>query len=173
MGARGPIGKNKEAKAGHRTKAELEEIEVIDLDEIDPEVLERAKTGMIPADEDWHEVARIWYESLAESGQRLEYQPSDWAVAYVLAESMSRDLFPQVIGITEEGEIKRAAIPLKGASLAAYLKGFTALGATVGDRKRMGMELERGSNKGKGKDEPTGDGVVLNRAEMFQKGGQG
>jgi hypothetical protein len=93
----------------------------------------------------WHPIAKRWFESLAMSGQsRKYYEPSDWATAYLIAESMSRDLKPQVVGINEEtGEPVMAVIPLKGASLAAYLKAFTALLVTEGDRRRARVELER------------------------------
>ena len=171
MGARGPVGKKTEAKMGHRTKAELAGAEVINLDEIDDALLQLAEEGMIPADDKWHPVARQFYDSLAKSGQRIYYQPSDWAIAYMLAESISRDFKPQFIGINEEsGEVMMETIPLKGASLGAYLKGFTALMATEGDRRRLSIELERESLKGKGKDEITEDGVVLDRAAMFKGG---
>lgn len=170
MGARGPIGKKNEAKMGHRTKAELAGTEVVDLDNIDDAILQLAEEGMIPADEKWHPVAKQWYESLAKSGQRIYYQPSDWAIAYVLAESLSLDLKPQFVGINEQtGEVMMERIPLKGASLAAYLKGFTALMATEGDRRRLQLELERDSLKGKGQEDPTEDGIVLDRAAMFRK----
>jgi len=80
----------------------------------------------------------------AEVGQQAFYEPSDWAWAWIVAESISRDLKPQVVGIVEEtGEVVRAIIPMKGASLAAYLKAMTALLATEGDRRRANMELER------------------------------
>jgi antitoxin (DNA-binding transcriptional repressor) of toxin-antitoxin stability system len=108
---------------------------------VEAEAAERSKVP--PADDRWHAVARAWYESLSRSGQRVYYEASDWATAYLLAESMSRDLKPQVVGITEEGEPVRAVIPLKGASLAAYLKGFTTLLVTEGDRRRARVELER------------------------------
>jgi hypothetical protein len=171
MGARGPIGKKNEAKAGHRTKAELAGTEVIDLEDVDPELLARAAAGMLPADEGWHPTARRLYDSFATSGQNLYYQPSDWAILYLVAESISRDLKDQFLGINEEtGQPIMGQIPLKGASLAAYLKAFTGLMATEGDRRRAQMELEQKSRKGQGKDEPTGDGVVLDRAAMFQQG---
>jgi hypothetical protein len=171
MGTRGPIGKKKEAKMGHRTKAELAGAEIVNLDEIDDELIARAEAGQIPADENWHPVALQWYESLATSGQRIYYQPSDWATAYMLAESLSRDFKPQFVGVNEEtGEPIFQAIPLKGASLGAYLKGFSALMATEGDRRRLQLELERESLKGQGKDDVTEDGVVLDRAAMFKKG---
>lgn len=168
MGARGPIGKKNDAKAGHRTKAELAGTEVVNLDDVPQELLDAAEAGMIPADEDWHPIALQWYESLGRSGQRIYYQPSDWATAYLLAESLSRDLKPQFLGLNEEGEPVMGKIPLKGASLAAYLKGFNVLMATEGDRRRLSLELERESLKGKdlsgGSSE---DGVVLDRAAMF------
>lgn len=171
MGARGPIGKKAAEKMGHRTKAELAGTQVINLDEIDDELIAKAESGQIPADENWHPVALTWYNSLATSGQRIYYQPSDWATAYLLAESLSRDFKPQFVGINEEsGEVMMEKIPLKGASLGAYLKGFSALLATEGDRRRMQIELERESLKGQGKDDPVEDGIVLDRAAMFRRG---
>ena len=97
-----------------------------------------------PADSKWHPVARRIYESLKSSGQSQFYEPSDWAAAYLLAESLSRDLKPQSIGVhPETGKVIRACVPLKGASLAAYLKAFAALGVTEGDRRRMGVKIDR------------------------------
>lgn len=99
------------------------------------------------ANSKWHSVAKRWYESLAQSGQAVYYEPSDWATAYLIAESMSRDLKPQPIGVKEEtGVPVMASIPLKGANLGAYLKAFTVLLATEGDRRRLRLELERGES---------------------------
>lgn len=94
-------------------------------------------------DADWHSVAKAWYKSLADSGQSKYYQPSDWATAVLIAESMSRDLQPQFVGFTEEGDVIKEQIPLKGASLAAYLKAMSVLLVTEGDRRRMECELEQ------------------------------
>ena len=58
-------------------------------------------------------------------------------------ESISRDLEEQVVGITESGDVVRAHIPMKGASLSAYLKAFTALMLTEGDRRKARLEIER------------------------------
>ena len=52
-----------------------------------------------------HPAARRWFESLAESGQSAFYEPSDWATAYVLAETMSRELRPRVVGVTKDGDV--------------------------------------------------------------------
>lgn len=93
----------------------------------------------------WHPIAKAWYESLVKSGQSVFYQPSDWATAFLIAESISRDLKPQVVGVhPETGEPIMATIPLKGASLASYLKAMTVLLATEGDRRRARLELQRG-----------------------------
>lgn len=103
-----------------------------------------AVDGIPEADPNWHDAAKRWYSALAKSGQAVFYEASDWAFAWITAESLSRDLKPQVVGIVEEtGEVVRAIIPMKGASLAAYLKAMTALLATEGDRRRAGIELER------------------------------
>lgn len=113
----------------------------------DQEIASAAATSTsdIPAaDEDWHPIARDWYESLVKSGQAHFYEPSDWATARLIAESISRDLKPQPIGVhPETGEAVTASIPMKGASLAAYLKAMTALLVTEGDRRRSRVELER------------------------------
>lgn len=95
------------------------------------------------ADRSWHVVARRWYESLALSGQSAFYEPSDWATARIIAESMSRELKPQFVGLTDDGEAQFATLPLKGASLAAYLKAMSALLVTEGDRRRASLELQR------------------------------
>lgn len=95
-------------------------------------------------DEEWHPVARRWFDSLSASGQSRFYEPSDWATAYLIAESISRDLNPQVVGVTERGDAVFESIPLKGASLSAYLKAFGNLLTTEGDRRRASVELQRG-----------------------------
>lgn len=92
-------------------------------------------------DQTWHPVARSWYESLVVSGQAEFYQPSDWSTAVLIAESMSRDLSPQFVGFTESGEVIHESIPLKGASLSAYLRAMSVLMVTEGDRRRLSLEL--------------------------------
>jgi hypothetical protein len=94
-------------------------------------------------DEEWHDIAIMIYESVMKSGQVIWMEPSDWAALYLMCESISRDLNPQVVGITEDGDVVKDSIPLKGASLSSYLKGFAALMMTEGDRRRLRIELER------------------------------
>lgn len=120
MGSRGPVGKRDGERMGHRTKAEKARTTALDV------------SGVVDAPEpsgDWHPVAARWFESLAESGQSVFYEPSDWATAYLVAESMSRELLI--------GE------PPSAASLSAWLKAMTSLMVTEGDRRRFRLEIER------------------------------
>jgi hypothetical protein len=134
-GRGGPVPKRSNQRHGHRAKAEAESVDRAPGAE---------RVDVPPADESWHHIARQWYESLELSGQSAFYQPSDWATAYLIAESISRDLKPQFVGISETtGEPIIETIPMKGASLAAYLKAMTALLVTEGDRRRARLELER------------------------------
>lgn len=99
---------------------------------------------MPPVDKDWHPIARNWYESLGKSGQSEFYEASDWALAQLTAESISRDLEPQVIGRNKAtGKPIKAKMPIKGASLSAYLSSMTALMVSEGDRRRAGIELRK------------------------------
>lgn len=139
MGSRGPVPKRSTQRRRRNKESEPEKVDTA------------SAVGVVPpADEDWHPIAKRWYESLAGSGQSTFYEPSDWATAVVIAESMSRELKPQVVGMkTDENgaqtEPAFAVVPMKGASLAAYLKAMTALLVTEGDRRRAGVELQRGA----------------------------
>ena len=66
----------------------------------------------------WHKLAIQLYEALRESGQACFFEPSDWAEAQLLAESLSRDL-----------------------------KAFAGLGVSEGDRRRMGITIRREAEK--------------------------
>jgi hypothetical protein len=132
MGNRGPVPK----RTSERRRTNEPEIPVVTA-------LGAAKVPIPRADGSWHPVALAWYKSLAKSGQASYYEPSDWATAFLIAESMSRDLSPQVVGFTDSGKILKESIPLKGASLSAYLKAMGSLMVTEGDRRRAMLELER------------------------------
>lgn len=140
-GSGGPVPKRSNQRHGHRSKA-------------DKASTEQAPTGpevQAPeADESWHPVARRWYESLSTSGQSRFYEPSDWATACVIAESISRELKPQpmVVGSGQDATVEFVEQSPKGASLAAWLKGMTVLLVTEGDRRRLRLELTRTSPEG-------------------------
>lgn len=146
MGARGPVPKRSDQRHSHQERSD------------GVTVIPGASKVTVPrADGSWHPVAKRWYESLDKSGQSALYEPSDWAVAFLIAESMSRDLNPQVVGVLQEGKeagtVVKETIPLKGASLAAYLKAMSSLMVTEGDRRRLQLELQR---PGGGESEPLG-----------------
>jgi hypothetical protein len=86
------------------------------------------RTPAPPASRAWHPIARRWYVSLAKSGQAQFYESSDWSLAYLITEALSRELHEPA--------------PLKAATLMAWLKACTVLLATEGDRRRMALELE-------------------------------
>ena len=145
-GTRGPIPKRSEAR--RRTNAPAIPTEIVNITD-----LVRRDVEVPEPDAAWHPVAQMVWASLVQSGQAVYYEPSDWATAYLLCESLSRDLQPQFVGIHERtGDPVHEAIPLKGASLAAYLKGFSVLMMTEGDRRRLSVELER--NRGGATQEP-------------------
>lgn len=123
MGARGPIGKRSTAKAGHRTKAELDDIETVD-----------ATGGEVTMPEPsplWDPIARDWYCSLAESGQARFMEPSDWHAARFVAEAMTRNL---------ENE-KFSAMLFTG-----VWSAMNDLLTTEGARRRVKLEVQRATN---------------------------
>jgi hypothetical protein len=140
----GPVPK-KDAERRRRNKTPESEgslsaipAEVVNVDEL------LAGDVEIPTpDEGWHPIARQIYDAQVRSGQVIWMEPSDWSMLYLLCESISRDLNPQVVGITEEGDVVKDTIPLKGASLSSYLKAFEALLMAEGGRRRLRIELER------------------------------
>ena len=71
-----------------------------------------------------------WYESLAESGQSHWYEPSDWAQAWILAELLDREL------------LKDKASSMM---IAAWMTGASELMTTEGSRRRLRIELAKGS----------------------------
>lgn len=122
-----------------------------------PDQADGADVVEVPsADDSWNPVARAWYESLARSGQSVFYEPSDWATAFAVAESMSREFEPQpiVVGTGKDAQVEMHRVAPKAASVAAWLKASSQLMATEADRRRMALELQRSTPDG---DEEGGD----------------
>lgn len=133
MGTRGPAPKRADKRLGHISKANRA-----------VERLPGAPVVKPPAARsDWHPVAKRWFQSLAKSGQSVYYEPADWETAWALAESMSREFKPQVVGRTGDGEPVWAEVPPRGAALAAWRQVMASLLVTEGDRRRAGVELYR------------------------------
>lgn len=94
----------------------------------------------------WHPTAEEAYLSLARSGQAIFMEPSDWATAFILCETISRELKPKPIAVKDElGGVTLEWVvgPVNGAVLNAFLKGWASLMATEGDRRKLRIELER------------------------------
>jgi len=83
------------------------------------------------SDENWHPRARALYESLAKSGQAQFYEPSDWEMAAVACEMLSRQL---------NGE------KLNANAVAVIMSIMSSLLATEGDRRRARLILEHEEN---------------------------
>ena len=154
-------------------------------------------TGEITVEHAWHPIAERWYMSLTRSGQSIFYEPSDWETAFVLAETLSRELLPHEVRVGEEEFIEidenplnpeSEGIILKGkrylfeqkpqtmsaATLTAWLKGASALMTTEGERRRLKIELDRKAKQdailgGEGKVVD----IVKHRADLFKQASRG
>jgi hypothetical protein len=140
---RGPIPKRTELRRRTNAPKTGEETTKVAAG-ADPEPME--------PDEDWHPVAINWYLGLADSGQHVFYEQSDWDTAYIVAENISRLLKPVFVGMeqrynasTDNLEVKARFVsqPMKGADLSALLKAMGDLLVTEGARRRMRLELQR------------------------------
>jgi hypothetical protein len=153
VGSRGPIGKrDAERRRVNDVGTVHVEVDEAEIDEIYAEGAWAYEIGIdedgVPLpDDDWHRIARMWYCSLKRSVQSRYYQSSDWAVAYLLAESLSRDLKPRPLivdgeaVVDDDGNPRYVTTSINGSSMNAYLKGMTSLLVTEGDRLRVRLEI--------------------------------
>ncbi len=120
-GRSGRTPKRSEERRGHRTQAEKDRAAV-------QKVTVDGVVAQPPADAAWHQLACEWYESLAESGQAIFFEPSDWAAARYCAAVMTRNL-----------ESPRFNAQLFGSLWSA----MNDLMTTEASRRRLRLELER------------------------------
>lgn len=120
----------------------------------------------------WHPVAEDLYLSLAKSGQALFYEPSDWMIAYAMAEALSRELSPKpIVQHNEDGStnVVYAMGPVNGAVLGQVNKMLGDLMASEGQRRIRRIELDR---KKAQEAKLAGDGKVVtlvqSREELFK-----
>lgn len=119
-GKGGALPKRSSERMGHRSKADMETEKLVI-----PGVVK------VPtADPNWHKVAKSWYASLAESGQSVYFEPSDWAAAQFTAEAMTHTL-----------DIGGAKI--SSSLFTAVWSAMNDLLTTEGARRRVRLELER------------------------------
>ncbi len=119
-GRSGRTPKRSEERMGHRTKAEMAAVQKVPV--------QAAVVDQPPADPDWHPLAQDWYESLAESGQAIFFEPSDWAAARYVAAIMTRNV-----------NAPRFNAQLFGSLWTA----MNDLMTTEASRRRLRLELER------------------------------
>lgn len=118
-GSRGPVPKPSSQRR-RRNRPEVE-TDVAPAGAVAP--------GAPEPEDTWHPIARDWFVALGNSGQAAFYEPSDWAMARLGAELMS----------------KLAASDKPSAQMLASLLQITSsLLATEGDRRRLRLELARG-----------------------------
>lgn len=84
-------------------------------------------------DNNWHPYAKQWYVGLMNSPQSTLYESSDWMQAFILADILSKMLLK---GVYSSEMVK------------AFLAGSGELGVTLGDRKRMGIEIKHQATGG-------------------------
>lgn len=92
------------------------------------------------ADADWNPLVKRFWEALKVDPARKWMTSADWAAAAIFFESMSRDLEDQPV-ISKDGEVTMVKVPLKGTSIAGYLKFMADLGVTEAGRLRMRKEI--------------------------------
>jgi hypothetical protein len=166
----GPVPK-KDAERRRRNKSPEAEgsLSAIPAQVINVDSLLVGDVSIPEPDENWHPIATQIYEAQMRSGQVLWMEPSDWSMLYLVCESISRDLNPQVVGITEDGDVVKDTIPLKGASLSSYLKAFEAMLMAEGGRRRLRIELERQKRLDAAAEGGVVVDIVQHRADAFKE----
>lgn len=135
MGERGPAPKRSDQRLGHTSKAARAQTSK-----------PVAQAPIVPkANPKWHPVAKRWFNSLGRSAQSQWYVDSDWALAYMTAESMSREFSPQPVTIGKgAGAVTELMdLPVKAAAMSSWLKACSMLLVAEGDRRRVAIELQR------------------------------
>lgn len=153
---RGPVRKrsqarrrrNKTDEQGYDDTPEQVELDPEEFPEIDPLDDPRCQ-----ANPNWHPAALAVWEAARESGQRIFWEPSDWAILRLTCSQISQeyadDLIIEKVKLPMEGnrgggeELVYGSRPMPAGKFAAVLKALGALGMTEGDRRRMRIELER------------------------------
>lgn len=119
MTVAGPVGKRSDMRHGHRTRAEIGDVDKPGAG---------AALDWYAPDEEWHQIAREWYLALQVSGQSVFYAQSDVATAYYLAEMISRSL---------------AGDRVNGQLFGSIMSAMGDLVVTEGARRRVKIELQR------------------------------
>lgn len=145
-GTRGPVPKRSTERRRRNATTKVEPVKLEGL-------------GPVPVpdpDPTWHPIALDWYRSLAESGQSMYYEPSDWQAARYVAEVMSRNL--------KQGR------KISSVLFASVWSAMGDLLTTEADRRRVRMEIERGDNEGE--QTPAGVTAIADYRDRLVAGGK-
>jgi hypothetical protein len=125
----------------------------------------------------WHPVAQQIYAALLRDPARLWMGPAAWAIAWLMCENVSREMYPQAIGIVDggidpetgdrvAGHVARESVPMKGTTINALLKWSAANG--LHESERMAIRKVVGFNA---VDQPIApvddDDVVIGDRDFF------
>lgn len=104
------------------------------------------------ADPEWHPAAKRMYEAMLRDPARIWMGPTAWAISWVMCENVSREMFPQAIGVVEggidpdtgervPGHVARETVPMKGTTITALLKWAAVNGVHELDRLALRKEV--------------------------------
>lgn len=128
-------------------------VDRVDLQNFDGEVVEAPEPNP-----DWHPAALAVWNAACESGQRIFWEPSDWAVLALTCSQISQEYAEDLIiekvkrpmygGEGGGEELVYGSRPMPAGKFSAVMKVMSDLGMTEGGRRRIRIELERGERKG-------------------------
>lgn len=123
MGRRGPLPKRTDEPQHRSNEAKKSDVKkaLIAGDVMRPE-----------PDPDWHPIARMLWDAACDSPQNRWYEATDWAVLFSLCDDVSY--------------FKRGA-KRSGQMLATINSMMLSLMLTEGDRRRIGVEIQRASEE--------------------------
>lgn len=163
-GTRGPVGKS---DAERRRTNEP----VISTQTVDVAALSSAPVEIPVPDENWHPVARKLWDSFPLSASTVLFEPTDWALLFMACEDLSREMKPRKVnlGLDGAGEpiIVEMNLPIPGGKLTAIQKLMSNLLATIGDRRRMAIEINRTEHKTAGETVAPVDQVAAQRRKSM------
>lgn len=148
VGTRGPAAR-RDAERRRRNKVEGGG----EADHIGPEDLKALpfEVNLAPEPPDLAEALAdesAWHPLIATMWEEMKFDPArkwmtsgDWAALAIFCETLSRELEEQIITVTKEGIPVKGKIPVKGATLGAYLKLLEHLGVTESGRLRLRKEV--------------------------------
>lgn len=127
LGIPGPIGNRSDDLARPRERKGGDQI---------PVTKGEARPVTIPEpDENWHEIAKLLWESLKTSGQSDFYQNSDWALAYSICDDLS--YYKKPLFYKDGTEYHKRS----GQMLQTIYSAMERLLVSEGDRRRVRIEL--------------------------------